>query len=367
MAQIGFDIPSIAFIIAVIGLAWAAFLALHRKGNRSANRYLAMLIGVLTIFVLRRGATIETEGFLLFLYFVSHGLSFIIGPSIFLHVATLIKSDSRNKFWHFVPFTMMFLMLTGFYFYRETITKIQDLALLKGFALSVITIQVAHVIGYLYYTRKLIRGYQAKTQNQLSTVPEINLKWSKGLLVVTSILGGGILLLSILIITGGYYAINNTADGLFLITILFILGNLILKSWNHPEIIYTQDNHREKYKQSPLSSPDSAELQLSLESLLEQEIYLKQDLTLQELADAMDTKPYLLSQLLNESYQQNFFNFINQHRIGYAKHRMKTGFLEKQTVEALAYAAGFNSKSTFNRAFRKIEGQSPREFLKKEQ
>lgn len=71
----------------------------------------------------------------------------------------------------------------------------------------------------------------------------------------------------------------------------------------------------------------------------------------------------MLSQVLNESYQQNFFNFINQHRINYAKHQIQEGFLEKQTVEALAYLAGFNSKSTFNRAFRKLEGLSPKEFL----
>ncbi len=364
MAQIGFDIPSIAFIISIIGLAWSAFLALHRKGNHAANRYLAMLIGVLIVFILRRGATIETEGVFLFLYFVSHSLVFIIGPSIFLHIATLIKSNAGKKLGHFIPFIIMFLMLSGFYFYRETLIEMEDHSILKGFALSLITLQVAHVIGYLFRTRKSIRDYETLSQTQLSSVPDINLKWSKGLLVTTSIFGGGILLLSLLIISGGYYAINNTADALFLVTVLFILASLILKSWNHPEVIYQPDDHQEKYKQSPLSRPNIAQLQEAVDALLKQEVFLKPDLTLQELAEAIDTKPYLLSQLLNESYEQNFFNFINQHRINYAKLQIQQGFLEKQTIEALAYAAGFNSKSTFNRAFRKMEGQSPREFLK---
>lgn len=367
MAQIGFNIPSIAFIIAVIGLTWAAFLALHRKGNQSANRYLALLIGVLTVFVLRRDAIIESDGPLLYLYFVSHSLIFIIGPSIFLHVATLTRLKPGKVYPHFIPFMVMGILLSGLYFYRETITAIQDMSLLKGFALSLIAIQVVHVIGYLFRTRKLIQVYEAQSQNQLSTVPDINLKWSKGLLIVASILGGGIFLLSLLIITGGYYSINNTADGLFLITILIILGSLILKSWNHPEVIYNQGHHQEKYKQSPLSNPEIVQLQHALEDQLRQRIYLRPDLTLQELAEAINTKPYLLSQLLNESYHQNFFSFINQRRIDFAKLQIQKGFLDKQTVEALAYTAGFNSKSTFNRAFRKMEGQSPREFLKKEE
>ena len=363
MHQIGFDIPSIALIVSIIGLTWSAFLALHRKGNRAANQYLALLIGVLTIFVLRRGAQLESEGLLLYLYFLSHGLSFVIGPSIYLHISTVIGNKTRKPHLHFIPFLVMSLMLTAAYFYRDQITAIQDTFLFKCILLSEIGIQVIHLISYLLMTRKLIRSLELASQNLQSTVPSINLKWSRGLLVITSILGGLILLLSILIITGGYYAINNTADGLFLITILIIIASLIFKSWNNPEIIYHSNEGHQKYNQSPLTNPVIMTLRNSLEASIQQEIYLKPDLTLQELSTVIDTKPYMLSQLLNESYQQNFFNFINEHRINYAKHQIQQGFLERQTVEALAYAAGFNSKSTFNRAFRKWEGQSPREYL----
>lgn len=364
MAQIALDIKSLAFIIAVIGLAWAAFLALQRKGNQSANRYLALLIGVLTIFVLRRSASLEAEGLLLYLYFTSHSLVFLIGPSIYLHIKTLTGKISLRSIRHFIPFMIMLLLMSGLYLIREDITRIQDVFWLKIAALTLIGIEVAHVIYYLFLTRKSIGDYEKTSKLHQSFTPRINLIWSKKIMLVTSVLGLGILALSLLIITGGYYEINNTADTLFSVMLIFIIASLVTQSWNHPEVIYGKFESPDKYKQSPLSNPDIDQLKSALEQALTQNIYLKPDLTLQELAQTIKSKPYLLSQVINDRYQQNFFNFINQRRINYAKHQIENGFLNNKTVEALAYTAGFNSKSTFNRAFRKQEGRSPKEFLK---
>lgn len=258
----------------------------------------------------------------------------------------------------------MLLLMSGLYLIREEIPRIQYVFWLKIAALTLIGIEVTHIIYYLFLTRKYIGDYEKTSNLHQSFIPRINLTWSRKIMLVTSVLGLGILALSLLIITGGYYVINNTADTLFLVMLIFIIASLVTQSWNHPEVIYGRFGFPDKYKQSPLSNPDIDELKCSLEQALTQNIYLKPDLTLQELARAIDSKPYLLSQVINDGYQQNFFNFINQRRISYAKHQIENGFLKNKTVEALAYAAGFNSKSTFNRAFRKQEGQSPREFLK---
>ncbi len=364
MAQITVDIRSLAFIIAVIGLAWSAFLALQRKGNQSANRYLALLIGVLTIFVLRRSASLEDEGLLLYLYFSSHSLVFLIGPSIYLHIRTLTQQLSLSPIRHFIPFVIMLLLTSALYVLRADIIQIQDTYWLKIAALTLIGIEVTHIIFYLFLTRKRIGDYEKTSKLHQSFTPRINLIWSRKIMLVTSVLGLGILALSLLIITGGYYEINNTADTLFLVTLIFIIASLVTQSWNNPEVIYGNFDAPDKYKQSPLSNPDIDQLKSALEQAIDQNIYLKPDLTLQELAQTIESKPYLLSQVINDGYQQNFFNYINQHRISYAKQQIQQGFLETQTVEALAYAAGFNSKSTFNRAFRKQGGQSPKEFLK---
>lgn len=358
-----FDIKSLAFFIALIGFAWAAFLALHRKGNRSANRYLAMLLGVLTLFILRRSASINEEGVLLYVYFVSHSLVFLIGPSIYLHIGSLTRQVPKNLIWHFIPCMTMVVLTSILYFIRQDLAAIQDTRTLEAGALTIIGFEVLHVITYLLLSHRSVRRYQEQCQSFYSTTPKINLSWVKGLLWLTTVLGMGIMLLSLLIITGGYYIINNTADTLFLVLLAIIIASLVIKSWSHPEIIHGAFDHEEKYKHSPLSGMDVDPLKGALERVLEQEIFLNPELTLQELARAVETRPYLLSQLLNEHYGQNFFSFINSRRIDFAKMKIREGFLENQTIEALAYVSGFNSKSTFNRAFRKQEDQSPRQYL----
>jgi AraC-like DNA-binding protein len=101
-------------------------------------------------------------------------------------------------------------------------------------------------------------------------------------------------------------------------------------------------------------------------SLLEQEkIYEDAELTLTQMAKLLKTNPSVLSKVINQGFGQNFNDFINQYRIEAVKEKLKAGEQQKQTLLGIAFDCGFNSKATFNRAFKKLTGQSPKEWMEK--
>jgi AraC-like DNA-binding protein len=67
--------------------------------------------------------------------------------------------------------------------------------------------------------------------------------------------------------------------------------------------------------------------------------------------------------VINQGFRLNFNDLINQYRIEAVKQKLKAGEQKTQTLLGIAYDCGFNSKATFNRAFKKATGQSPKEWL----
>ena len=93
--------------------------------------------------------------------------------------------------------------------------------------------------------------------------------------------------------------------------------------------------------------------------------YLEPELNLEQLATQISIRPKVLSQVINESLQQNFFDFVNRYRIEEAKRLLTNPADKKITVLEVLYEVGFNSKSSFNTIFKKHTGVTPSEFKKK--
>jgi AraC-like DNA-binding protein len=87
--------------------------------------------------------------------------------------------------------------------------------------------------------------------------------------------------------------------------------------------------------------------------------YLDPDIKLFDLADRIGTSPQLLSQYLNDVLGSSFFDWINALRVAEIQKMMRDPGNDARTLLDLAFAAGFNSKSTFNTSFKKISGLAP--------
>jgi AraC-like DNA-binding protein len=77
----------------------------------------------------------------------------------------------------------------------------------------------------------------------------------------------------------------------------------------------------------------------------------------------MNVNLHTLSAVINEGYNKNFFDFINDYRIEEFKRLAATEQYKHYTFLAIAMEVGFSSKTTFNRAFKKCTGQTPREYF----
>ncbi len=94
----------------------------------------------------------------------------------------------------------------------------------------------------------------------------------------------------------------------------------------------------------------------------EEELYLDEEITLASLAYLLDVEPHQLTLFLNQYMDTNFRDFINSYRIEAAKIQ-----IEKEPAEsilAIAFRTGFNSKASFNRIFKKVAGQTPSQYRK---
>jgi AraC-like DNA-binding protein len=114
-----------------------------------------------------------------------------------------------------------------------------------------------------------------------------------------------------------------------------------------------------------LDEEDTEHLKAKLLSYFEEDQpYLDPQLNLKKVAEILDSNANKVSYLINQVFKVNFNDFVNSYRLQY----FKTIALDPKnahiTILGLAYDSGFNSKSVFNTYFKKIEGLTPRAWLK---
>ncbi len=96
-----------------------------------------------------------------------------------------------------------------------------------------------------------------------------------------------------------------------------------------------------------------------------QKMYEDPELSLTDLARQLQTNPSQLSKIINQGFSQNFNDFVNAYRVKAVQQKLRSGEQQTQTLLGIAYDCGFNSKATFNRAFKKVTGVSPKEWTAK--
>ncbi len=119
----------------------------------------------------------------------------------------------------------------------------------------------------------------------------------------------------------------------------------------------------EKYKKSGLNKAKADKIYADLADYMQnKKPYLDADISLFNLAEMLHVQTNHLSQVINEKENLNFFDYINGFRVNAVKQQILDGKLAEHTLLGIAYDCGFNSKASFNRAFKKYTGVTPTEF-----
>ncbi len=161
----------------------------------------------------------------------------------------------------------------------------------------------------------------------------------------------------ILVATG---QLNPTYDYIISVFIAAFIYTIGYYGFNEEQLF-----QKKKYSQSDLTNTALRFLGSKLEDIMEKEKpYLQHGISLQELAEMMEISKHQLSQIINERFNVNYFDFINGYRINDAIEILKQPDNFNIKIHQLAIKVGFNNKVTFNNAFKKVTGKSPLHFKK---
>lgn len=164
--------------------------------------------------------------------------------------------------------------------------------------------------------------------------------------------------------TGNQLAIMNIMTISSCLTLISFFIYYINKS-NQIKIQNSQSEDKDKEEES---SEKYEELYNNILNYFKYEKpYCNPDFTINQLADAMDTNITYISKAININKGTNFNLFTNSYRIKMVKDMLSNGYQDKYTIKFIYISSGFKHQSTFNKAFKQIEGITPSEYIKKRQ
>lgn len=247
--------------------------------------------------------------------------------------------------------------------YREVIESIPSPHAL--FYLGISTILIIFEIYAVLTVLKMYKRHRKFVQESFSYQEDINLKWILYSIVLFALLGA----------TDMSWILNSSLMNKFLSTLMMtiILCNIFWLGFRQDPVPLMEEYEKESdenkkndapYPQNVLSK-ETEKLKLELFTYFKTEKpYLNPNLSLTEVAHALNTNRTYLSQIINEELEMNFYSFVNQYRIDYAITLIKEQNYN-QTIDCLCEAAGFKSRSVFYAQFKEITGLSPSEYIRK--
>jgi AraC-like DNA-binding protein len=220
-------------------------------------------------------------------------------------------------------------------------------------------------IVYVIWSSILLRNHKKNIRNQFSDIEEINLRWLQFLTY-----GLGVVWCIVIFTNNDSYIFFGVTVFVILIGFFGVQQRTIFSSEKETLVkserkVFDVLDEKKKYAQSGLTDELAQDIYKELVHLFTKEgYYKKNELSLNELALELGTHPNYLSQIINEKEGKSFYDFVNSFRVEEFKRLVKDSKNKQFTLLALAYDCGFNSKSSFNRYFKKNTGKTPSEFVK---
>ncbi len=364
--------------LALLGVAQALLLASVllsiKRGNQTANRLLAAFVIVIAIGL--GGATLASGPFILIyphLLKVQDPFFLIGAPLLFLYIRTLITRrawSGKKDLLHFIPFGLSLLFLLPFYF-QSSEAKVFSVGSYFPFwqrwsYIKSTTLLVQFVV-YLSLVARMLAAYTRRLKPESSPADKavlFQVRFMLATLTAIWVIGSLKFVLTLL------YPAYDTATVDMIVPaslslFVYAMGYIGLRK---PEVVTGRDNlppPAKRYEKSTLTiERGDAYLRRLLDLMEKERPYTDGDLTLQKLAKALAMPPNHLSQIINEQLNQNFFDFINLHRIEEAQRMLLDPARKHYSILAISEEVGFNSKSAFNAAFKKHTDMTPSEFRK---
>lgn len=361
----------IVFFIAAFQFSLISFfLIIHKKGKQLSNKILSAFLfskalSIISYIIIRSGI----RSGILYLSLIGAAFSLLYGPLLYLYTKSLLYRDfslKKSHFAHFFPFIFfLFYMTINFYFSTTSnegnlitlseIFNMQKILIFNGF-------YYLQTFVYIIAAINTLRIYRSEIKKTFSSIKNINISW------LSFVLSGFFLIWSIEL-TRFIGRITIRTNNIFLtflsIILIFLFANYIVYRGLKQHEIFSGIEEKPKYEKSTLTERDSKHHLTKLKSYMERnKPFLNPCLTIHELAKSLSIKSRHLSQVINGQLNQSFFDFINKYRVEESKRYILNPSNDHMTILQVIFEVGFNSKTAFNRAFKKHTGMTPTEFKK---
>ncbi len=358
----------IGIISVVICILLALFLFTTTTKNKLSNR----LFGAYLILI-----ALDLTGFFSSLLYQSPSslgmmknlTSALQLPVFYLYVLSVCYSDFKLRvkhLAHLIPFIILNAILFPRYYSVDYDAKVD---FIKNIT-TMVEIQATHIIIHLQVILYLIviflvlrRAKKLFLENYTNT--SINsYKWLFQLTAVLAFFHTIAILKNIFKFTI-YDAIYDWILLFMGICELIIICWYVLKALRHPDLFNGVNSKlflaydMVKTKKSEIETNDNQEITVIKQYMITEEPYLDPSLSIQDLSNRLNIPTKELSISINHKIGQHFFDFVNQYRIKKAMKILENPANAKLTVLEILYKVGFNSKSSFNTAFKKHTGTTP--------
>lgn len=357
---------SITLLIgAAQGLVLAALLLTAPK-NQTANRFLALLIVavalMVTPYIIGFAGFYDAFPWLSFAPFQT-GLAF--GPLFYFYTLALTGGSLPARWLrHFAPYGVQFLA-QALVFPLPLATK----DWWDGFAHAPVIaplLTIASLASVAIYGRMSWRRYKAYRAFLDATRTDgavFDPSWIRNALVAIgamAVVWGGFFLTDVIDPSRNYFDRFWMYVGLSLLAIY--LG---VEGWRNAQLSYpamaetTTPAPATPVADAPQQQRDwAAQAALWAQEVDAKELWRDPEITLSDLARLLGTNTTYLSRALNEGLGVTFSTFINSRRVAAVKRQLEDTRVADDIL-TIAFAAGFNSKASFNRAFAEIVGSTP--------
>lgn len=378
-----FNPRSTILLISILQGVVFAVLLLYRglKKRSSADYWLAALLvllclGNVTHFIGFAGVYDAYQD----LSFFPFDNPFAVGAVIYLYVQTLTNSErrfTRRDFLLFIPalvfYTYQFLIFLQPLSYKNWF----DDAMHVPYIMPVLTIAIISSNAiFLYLSIRHYRHYRSWLSANFSNTEKIKFNWLRNFLYLFAVL---LLCSAIFDLTNSFIiSLSYTQYFWWHVMAALLTYYLAIAGYLRSESIkieFTSADIPESPAIQIAELPETVERKVRLkdEELKEwkerlqhvmatRKPYLDPQLTLANLSRELAVNPNLLSFVINAGFEKNFNDFINDQRVAEVKAKLERSASKNLTLLAVAFECGFNSKATFNRAFKKFTGLSPKEY-----
>lgn len=346
------------------GLALLAFL--HASNAIGVNKKANFVFGIFCLlwasFWLDE---MVDEGFLErnhLLWFSLKMAQFFVGLVFFVSVRFYTDPNfrfSRKDLRMLITPVIFTIFLSNRYVFSEFIYNILYLIMFLGHSL-------AYVI-FCYYT---IRKHQKTIESFSSNTENIDLRWIK------YIIYSFIATLSVVIIYNIFrlrQPLNIYINFHLLSVVYFVAFYSVRQKEIFPRGLVLEadgpaaDTASEEPVRKPKMMEDEELLEIKIhliQTITSEQLFLDSELNLMKLADRMTLSTHQLSYVINNGCGENFFHFINRFRVKRAEELLSDVAFDNLTIVGIGFESGFNSKTSFNTAFKKITSYTPTEFRK---